>query len=220
MFKFKNWITFISICTFFFIFGCQKYQKVVVVLCAGDSITNSSYPQYLEQKLLSQKIKAKVYNFGRNGNNSGQYLKFLILNKDWLKERYPDFILLQLGTNDVRVDTDFTPTEKFYQNIKKIISIFREFKNHEGENSKIILSTIPPLPPKLEFPFTEKSRERVEKEINPAIRKIAEEESLYLIDNFSLFKKNPKLLQDIHPNEEGYKALAENWFTELKKFIK
>ncbi|MCP2605057.1 SGNH/GDSL hydrolase family protein [Candidatus Aminicenantes bacterium AH-873-B07] len=220
MFKFKNWFIFAAFFFLVIIFGCQKRQKVIIILCAGDSITNSSYPFYLEQELLSQGIKAKVYNFGRNGNNSGQYLKFLILNKDWLKEKHPDFILLQLGTNDVRVDSDFTPTDKFYLNMKKIISIFREFKNRAEKESIIFIATIPPLPSKIEFPFSEKSKERIKKEINPIIRKIAQEENLILVDNYSLFIENPDLLADIHPNEKGYKALAENWYSELKEFIK
>jgi len=220
MFGFKKISKFLIIFFLILISGCHANRKTFIIFCAGDSITNSSYPFHLKKILLSSGIKAKVYNFGRNGNNSGQYLRFLIRNKDWMKEKYPDFILLQLGTNDIRMDSDFTPTHRFYLNMKKIISIFKKFKNHEEKNTKILIATIPPLPPEIKFPFTEKSRERIKKEINPTIRKIAVEEDLILVDNYSLFIKNPHLLPNVHPNEEGYKAMAKNWYSELKKLIK
>ncbi|MCP2520733.1 SGNH/GDSL hydrolase family protein [Candidatus Aminicenantes bacterium AC-335-A11] len=213
-------LAFFLLVSIFQISGCSSKPKTVIIFCAGDSLTNSLYPSFLKNKLISEGIRARVYNFGQNGNNSGQYLRFLIRNKKWMKEKHPDFVLLQLGTNDVRMDSDFTPTHKFYLNMKKIISIFKKFKNRQGKNTKILIATIPPLPRQIKFPFTEESRERIQIEINPTIRKIAIEENLTLVDNYSLFIKNPDLLPDVHPNEKGYKAMAENWYSELKKLIK
>ena len=213
-------LVFFLLILIFQISGCSSRQKTVIIFCAGDSLTNSLYPSFLKNKLISEGIRAKVYNFGQNGNNSGQYLKFLMRNKKWMREKHPDFVLLQLGTNDVRMDSDFTQTHKFYSNMKKIISIFKKFKNRKGKNTKILIATIPPLPNQIKFPFTEKSKERIEREINPTIRKIAMEENLILVDNYSLFIKNPDLLPNVHPNEEGYKAMAENWYSELKRIIK
>ncbi|MFQ6082899.1 MAG: SGNH/GDSL hydrolase family protein [Candidatus Aminicenantia bacterium] len=198
---------------------CKPGKPLIVVLCVGDSITDSSYPDYLEDILISQGIKVRVWNYGRNGNTSGEYLKFLRLNKDWLKEKHPNFILLQLGTNDVRIDTDFTPADKFYQNMKEIIKIFREFEDPNRKKSKILIATILPVPNNVGFPFSEKSRERVRNEINPLIKKIAEEENLPLVDNYSIFIKNPEYLPGIHPSEEGYRTLAESWYQKLEEMI-
>ncbi|NQT84955.1 hypothetical protein HQ563_18215, partial [bacterium] len=51
--------------------------------------------------------------------------------------------------------------------------------------------------------------------INPAIRRIAEENGLPLVDNFSLFTHHPDFLPGIHPSEEGYQALADNWYRSI-----
>ena len=199
---------------------CSASPRGIIILCAGDSITESVYPRFLQKILKKEEIKAKVLNYGRSGHTSGEYLKFLQENKKTLDAEHPDFVLLELGTNDVRADGDFTPTDRFKLNMKEIIGIFREFRSSSGQEVILFLATIPPVPEGSPFPFTPESIRRVTEEINPAIKKICEEEKIPMVDNYSLFLHSPELLPQVHPSQEGYRRLAQNWFSTLKPLLK
>lgn len=165
--------------------------------------------------LKARGTKSRVLNRGRIGHTSAEYLHFLNQRRESLVQDHPDFILLQLGTNDVRIDGDYAPTGQFIQNMTAIISFFRELKTRTGQAPEILLATIPPIPEEASYPFTPASCERVEQEINPAIRRLALEQGLILVDNHGLFRESPHLLQDVHPTREGYKRLAQNWLRAL-----
>lgn len=203
-----------------FLLTCSPSQRGVIVLCAGDSLTESSYPKFLKNILISEGTRAKILNFGRSGNTTGEYLNYLLNNKESLAKKHPDIVCLLLGTNDVRNDHDRTSNEQFYTNMKDIIAIFSQFKDPNGKKTRILLSTIPPIPEEVSFPFSPESRKRVVNEINPLILKIGKEENLPVVDNTTLFLKEPGLLPEVHPTEEGYRRLAHNWFKALQPLIK
>jgi lysophospholipase L1-like esterase len=188
-----------------------------IILCAGDSITEAGYPKFLARLLREEGIRARVINSGRSGHTSGEYLRFLQGKKSELAESQPDFILLQLGTNDVRTDHDRTSAEDFYDHMKEIIDLFQDFKTRAGKNPRILLAIIPPIPEGTPFPFSPKSGNRVTEEINPLIHKIAAEEKCSLVDNYSVFLNSPHLLPEVHPSDQGYEAMAKNWHNALIK---
>ncbi len=198
-------------------FSCSSPPTSYIILCAGDSLTEVGYPRFLERSLKEEGIRAKVLNQGKSGFNSKEYLAFLEKNKKTLAENFPDFICLQLGTNDVRTDHDQTSADEFYTNMKEIIRLFRDFKTRTGKNSCILVATIPHIPENTAFPFANLSGKRVTQEINPLIQKIALEEKLILVDNFSVFLENPHFLPEVHPTDQGYEAMAKNWHNALKK---
>jgi lysophospholipase L1-like esterase len=198
-------------------FSCSSPPSNYIILCAGDSLTEEGYPPFLERGLKGEGIRVKVLNYGKSGHTSGEYLRFLKRKKTELVEHQPDFILLQLGTNDVRTDNDHTPADELYANMKEIISYFLDFKTRTGKKSRILIATIPPVPEETPFPFAPVSATRVLNEINPLIQKLAEEEKLILVDNFSVFLDNPHLLPEVHPSDQGYEAMAKNWHNALKK---
>ncbi len=203
----------------FFLF-CSSSQRGVIVLCAGDSLTESPYPRFLKNNLTAVGIRAKVLNFGRPGNTTGEYLNYLLNNRESLAQKHPDFVCLLLGTNDVRNDHDNTSSDFVYANLKDILEIFSQFKDPDGKRTRILLSTIPPIPDGVPFPFSTQSQERVINDINPLILKIGKEENLQVVDNTSLFFKNPDLLPEVHPTEEGYRQLAQNWFEAILPLTK
>jgi lysophospholipase L1-like esterase len=198
-------------------FSCSSPPPSYIILCAGDSITEVGYPKFLRRILRREGIRAKVVNHGKSGFNSKEYLAFLLKNKTALADSYPDFICLQLGTNDIRTDHDNTSADAFYANMKGIIRLFQDFETRSGKIPHILLSTIPPIPNGTPFPFSPHSAKRVTEEINPLVQKLALEEKLIFVDNFSVFLSSPHLLPEVHPSEEGYKTLAQNWFRALKK---
>ncbi len=198
---------------------CASSSKAKIILCAGDSLT-FAYSPFLDKVLRREGIRARILNYGQPGYTSGEYLTFLGKNKDKMAGEKPDFILLQLGTNDVRIDYDSTSREQFSLNVKKIIEIFRKFKNNSGEKTCLLLATIPPIPETISYPFSPKSSLRVNEEINPAIKEIAKEEGIPLVDNYTLFLNSPSLLPEVHPSREGYWRLAWNWYFALKPYLK
>jgi lysophospholipase L1-like esterase len=200
----------------FFWSSCSSRPQGLIVLCAGDSLTDSEYPRHLRRLFAQDGRRAKVLNFGRKGYTSGEYLHFLERQRAAMARGQPDFILLQLGTNDVRVDGDFASAADFAANMRNIIAIFSEFKNRAGEKTRILLATIPPLPQRFLPPFGPESAARVSREINPLIRSIAADEGLGLVDNYALFQQSPELLPDVHPSSAGYRRLAQNWYDSLK----
>jgi lysophospholipase L1-like esterase len=204
----------------FFISVCASPPRGIIVLCAGDSITAEAYPHFLQRILNGQGILARVLNYGRSGNASGEYLRYMLEHRDRIANERPDFVLLELGTNDVRVDGDRTSAEAFKANMKKIMALFRSFPSRSDKPPIILLASIPPIPPDTPLPFTPESSSRVIKEINPAIREISAEEEVPLVDNFGLFVREPGLLAGVHPSREGYRRLAENWFQALRPYLK
>ncbi len=200
------------------LFSCSSPPpESYIVLCAGDSITEMGYPPFLDRLLKREGIRARVINFGQSGHTSGEYLRFLQKRESELAESYPDFVLLQLGTNDVRNDHDQTSADDFYDHMKEIIRIFQHFKTRSGKDPRILLATIPPIPEGTPFPFSTKSANRVKEEINPIIHKIAAEKKCAIVDNFTVFLRSPHLLPEVHPSDQGYQVLAQNWLAALKK---
>jgi len=191
-----------------------------IILCAGDSLTEAGYPSLLEKMLKKDGRRVKVLNYGRSGDTSGQYLRFLSRNRPQLEAQNPDFVLLMLGTNDVRLDGDHTPAPDFEKNMREIIRIFADFRTRDGRSPRILLGTIPPVPEGIPFPFGPESTRRAVEEINPLIRAIAGDNKIPLADNYRLFSVPSPLLPDVHPSPEGYQAMARNWRESLNPFLK
>jgi len=195
--------------------ACVRTLRSVIVLCAGDSLTEQGYPRHLQWLMRRDGIRVRVLNYGRSGFTSGQYLGFLKENGSELAAGRPDFILLQLGTNDVRLDSDQTSAARFERNMRDIIAVFRSFRTRRGRPPLLLLATIPPVPENAAFPFSPESSRRVRDEINPALKRLAQEAGILLVDNFALFDGRPDLLPDVHPSEEGYRELAGSWYRAL-----
>jgi hypothetical protein len=91
-----------------------------VILCAGDSITAAGYPGHLQELLERDGIRVQVVNAGIRGDSTAEYLRYL--EKSRIVElTNPDWVLLQLGTNDLRIDGHATTTERFRSNLESIL---------------------------------------------------------------------------------------------------
>lgn len=189
-----------------------------VVLCAGDSITAGGYPWYLKRRLEEAGYRLQVINAGEKGNTSGEYLGFL-RRSHILERTNPRWVLLQLGTNDVRSDADATPVERFRQNLDAILDLVAGHRNPDGTAPRVLLATIPPVPEEIDGHFDAASRARVAAEINPAIRQIGGRRGLPLVDTHRLFAARPELLPGVHPSERGYRALADAWHDALAPLL-
>ena len=188
-----------------------------IVLCLGDSITAGSYPRRLQARFTKARIELKVVNAGIPGYTSAEYLRYMS-SRQLLARTNPKIVLLQLGTNDVRRRflLRSTTTAQFQATMTTLITAILSHRNPDGKAPLLLLATIPPVTPTL-FAFSRRSARRVTEEINPAIRRIAQETGLPLVDNFSFFTHHPEYLPGIHPNEQGYRALADNWYRAIRE---
>ncbi len=218
--------SFLSFLSFFFLIGtlfcfssCKSSSPSYIILCAGDSLTKQGYPPYLGRLLRQRGIRVKIYNCGRDGHNSREYLIYLKNNEAALKALKPDFILLELGTNDVRLDSDYTSLESFRSNMTEIIRIFSRFKTRWGKRTRVIIGLVPPIPPEVPFPFSFESARRVEEEINPILLALAEEYNFPVVDHWRLFKEKMELLSQVHPTPEGYREMAKAWLEVLLPYL-
>jgi lysophospholipase L1-like esterase len=191
--------------------ACLPRGRGLIVLCAGDSLTERGYPPYLQRILARDGVPARVINAGRSGASSGEYASFLMENEERLREERPDVVLIALGTNDLRTDHDFTPTEVFRRNIQTIIERFRTFRSRGGKTPEIFLSTIPDIPLGDLPVFDAGSARRVEAEVNPVIREIASAADLPVVDIHAVLAGRNDLLPGVHPSPEGYRLMAETW---------
>jgi lysophospholipase L1-like esterase len=204
----------------FFAAVCASPPHGIIILCAGDSLTSKAYPHILQRLLNKDGIPARVFNYGVTGNTSGEYLAYVRRRETALQACRPDFILLQLGTNDVRTDGDFVPTQKFVENMKELIAFFKTFRTRTAERSRIFLALVPPIPEGVPAPFSPQSAKRAAEEINPAIRALSREENVPLVDNFTIFAGRTDLLPGVHPTREGFRLLAESWYEAIKPDLK
>ncbi len=201
--------------------GCVQNEKTkLAICCAGDSLMRP-VPNHLENILKDSKGKIIIKDWSRGGLSSKSYRAFFLKRwKGWRKTR-PDFVLIQLGTNDVRplLQQEYD-LENFRVNLKAIIKKFKTFKGGRYKTPKIFIASVPL--------FCQESRGKeknqlIEEEINPGIEEIASEENITFVDNFSLLLHRAHLYSPdgVHPNSRGERALARNWLfwirNELRK---
>lgn len=204
--------------------GCRRDPAVPplsglpVILCAGDSITAASYPRQLKELLARDGLPVQVINAGVKGDSSAEYIRFLERSRV-IERSNPDWVLLQLGTNDLRIDSHATTTEQFKKNLGSILDRIGNHRNPDGRSPRILLATIPPIPVQVRWHFDAGSQARVQGEINPVIRELARRRELLLADHHALFVARPDLLPDVHPSEDGYRELAAAWHRLLAPLV-
>jgi len=179
-------------------------------LAFGDSLTagyklpkEEAYPAQLEI-LLKEKgyTSIEIDNAGVSGDTSAQGLRRI----GWsLKNKKYDFVLLALGAND---GLRQLPVKDLKNNLSKMIF---EFKKH---GAIVLLIGI-----KLPINFDATYR----KEFENVFPTLAKEHSLtflpFLLDGVAL-KEKYNLDDQIHPNTQGQKIVAQNIFKALEPALK
>jgi lysophospholipase L1-like esterase len=182
----------------------------VVICCAGDSLMRP-VPGHLRDLLKPLSIQAVIKDWSQGGLSSRSYQDFFRQHwADWRQTR-PDFIMVQLGTNDALpiLEGKYDPA-KFRENLLTIIRNFKQFSSETHKQPRIFIATAP------YFSGTARKQEKneiIKERINPAIREIARIEGLVFVDNFSVLENKPELYDPdgVHPSPEGEIALAKNW---------
>jgi lysophospholipase L1-like esterase len=160
------------------------------IICFGDSLTHgtgaSRGKDYPSQ--LSKMISRPVINAGVPGDTTAGALKRL--ERDVLSYS-PDIVLITLGGNDLK---NGVASEAAFKNLKMIVNLIH------NQGARVIIGG-------LSIPFRDRGFGR-------GYQKLADQTGATLIPNIlEGIMGNRKLLSDpIHPNDAGYKIMAERFY--------
>ncbi|MDO5970629.1 GDSL-type esterase/lipase family protein [Flavivirga aquimarina] len=189
--------------------NAQK-NEIIKVACIGNSITfghgikdrlTNAYPAQLS-RLLGGHYEVK--NFGVSGRTvlskgnlpyikTGAYKNALAYN--------PNIVILKLGTNDSK-PYNWEHKDEFKTDY---INLVKSFQNLKSKPTIYICLAVPVFKSGAKI-----SDQIVAQEINPLIKKIAQEQDLQIIDLFNpLIGKNELFPDRIHPNGKGAGEMAK-----------
>lgn len=199
--------------------GCaEKGPYELTICCAGDSLMRP-IPPHLRKLLLSNGSKINVKDWARGGLSSQTYMSFYRKRVQRQKPYSIDFILLQLGTNDVRhLYSGEYSLARFEANLKLIIDEFRKFSPKRDNPVKILIASIPPL----YAPEYQEMNRFIRSKLNPAIKKLSEVKAVFFVDNWKVLNDRLHLYRPdgIHPNVRGEWVLAQNWIIAMRKVVR
>lgn len=191
--------------------------KPLTWLFYGDSITHGvvfTFGQRDYTQLFTERLRAEM---GRNMDVvintaiSGHNTQNLLDTFDHRVARFsPDIVLLMIGMNDCTTNpAQAVALDQFKANLHTLCDKFEEL------GAVTILQTTCPILPK-----SAPDREPQFPAYMDAIREVASERSLPLIDHTAYWQDNIEKLylwmgNQFHPNEFGHRAFAELLFTEL-----
>jgi lysophospholipase L1-like esterase len=229
----KSWVVILAA-----VFGFLSPAKAHRLLVFGDSVTAPRakikvYVDVLSDALLFEEEKIEVINAGVPGNTTVQALKRL--ESDVLQKR-PDTAVLLFGINDAAVDVWKNPPatqprtslEAYRANLKTCVAALKTL------GVRVVLMTPSPVywsetTLKLygKTPYAPEDPDGFNVLLRTyavAVREVAREENVTLVDVFEAFKRHPaiqagqasRLLPDgMHPNSEGQEVIAEALLSSL-----
>jgi lysophospholipase L1-like esterase len=175
----------------------QDFSKIsagVKIVCFGDSLTHgtgaSSGKDYPSQ--LSKMISRPVINAGVSGDTTARALQRL--ERDVLSYS-PDIVLITLGGNDLK---NGIGRDTAFENLTMIVNLLH------NQGARVIIGG-------LSIPFRDRGFGR-------AYKKLADETGATLIPNIlEGIMGNRELMSDpIHPNDAGYKIVAERFYQAVR----
>lgn len=193
--------------------------SMIRVACIGDSITwgftllnpwRQSYPALLQEKLGEG---YEVRNFGYNDASARFDADTPYVKKRVYRESLawnPDIVLLMLGTNDTKT-RNWDP-DIFRRDYRKIVESYRDLPSHP----RVILIAPIRIFLILGKPLLGVHPETMEEGVRPAIREIASETGLQLVDLRDLFIDNQYCRDGVHPQRTGARMLAEAIYSSIQ----
>ncbi len=139
----------------------------------------------------------------------------------WMQTYTPDIVLIELGTNDVFQCR--TPLQMF-GNLNVILYMLREKNKHV----KIFIAQIPPLGAQ----WSDKKLCNNDTTYLDAIINLNNQVAVYVkehstakspilvVDQYTYINPATDMFDDIHPNTNGEKIMAEKWFAAIQPYLK
>lgn len=185
---------------------------MIRVACIGDSITwgftllnpwRQSYPALLQEKLGPG---YEVRNFGYNDAAARFDADTPYVSKRAYRESLawnPDIVLLMLGTNDTK-SRNWDP-EIFRRDYRRIVESYRALPSAP----RVVLIAPIRVFPVGGIPILGVLPENMENGVRPAIRALAAEMELELVDLQDLFTDRRYCRDGVHPQRAGTQMLAD-----------
>lgn len=180
------------------------------IVFLGNSLTaayglepEQGFVALLEKKMWAAGYAVQVLNAGISGETTGGAL----WRMEYILEKPLDILVLELGVNDAFYGEDIAVIKK---NLQEMIDLTRD----AYPDVRILLLGI--RPPE-ELPFADPQA------VYELYQELAGENNLALTpDLIEKVRKRPRqyLFDDIHPNAEGHRLLAETVWPALKKVIR
>lgn len=185
-------------------------QDKKTILIFGDSITagygvepQQAFPALIQNRIDSMGLNYTVINGGLSGETSAGGLRRI----DWVLQRKVDVMILELGGNDGLRGIELSSTK---ENLQKII----DKALVKYPKIKILIAGMQ-VPPNLGTDYTN--------EFQTIYPSLAKENSIPLIPMIlDKVGENTNLMQSdqIHPNIEGHKVVAEEIWKALQPLLK
>ena len=165
------------------------------IICFGDSLTygtgaseGNDYPSQ-----LSKMLARPVINAGRPGDTTASALQRL--EKDVLSYS-PDIVLITLGGNDLK---NGVATATAFENLNLIVNLIH------NQGARVIIGG-------LHIPFRDRG-------FGKGYQKLARDTGATLIPNIleDLMGNRQRMSDPIHPNDTGYKIVAERFHKALRR---
>jgi len=193
----------------------EKSPRELTICCAGDSLMRP-LPHHFRGLLQNLAGNVVINDWSRGGLSTRTYISFFRKHFKSRTQLSADFILLQLGTNDVAsLHSGELTLKQFVQNLKTIIWEFKSINRRANFPAKVLLANIPPL----YTPEYEVLNGYIRDTLNPAIKRTAEEEGVFLVDNWHALEDKRHLYDSdgVHPNAQGESVLAQNWVRFIRR---
>ena len=213
-------------------------KKSLRIVAFGDSITNGMSPAGMKEtdtfrdiarRELSEKIGAKVEVVNAGINGDIVTLAIERLKRDVL-DRKPDIVTIMFGGNEAGfyrpetngfADTPRVSRDEFKAALNKIVDRI------QAARITVVLMTCPPMTErywgmKLE-PYQKHGINFLVKDYAQAMRDVAEEKRVELIDVYRAFQQKPKTLDyfpdGLHPDARGHRVIADLLVERLARVI-
>ena len=185
---------------------------MIRVACIGDSITwgftllmpwKQSYPALLQERLGEG---YEVRNFGYNDASARFDADTPYVRKKVYRDSLawnPDIVLLMLGTNDTK-SRNWDP-EIFRRDYRRIVESYRALPSAP----RVVLIAPIRVFPVGGIPILGVLPENMENGVRPAIRTLAAEMELELVDLQDLFTDRRYCRDGVHPQRAGAQMLAD-----------
>jgi len=146
---------------------------------------------------------------GHGGFSTTDILKAL---PGWLAQNTPDVVLLHIGTNDVDRCQNIDETAKTTEQIIDVI---------QGHNPKVIILLAQIIPIDFDgYCPTGDSVDETVRKLNQRLGRIPTvEPGVIVVDLYSALDARADLRDALHPNERGFKKMAQGWFQALKPVL-
>jgi len=199
--------------------GCTGYgPDELTICCAGDSLMRP-IPTHLRALMLSKGRRIDIKDWGRGGLSSRTYMPFYRKRLQKQMSSDVDFILLQLGTNDVRpLYSGEYSLVQFEANLKLIVDEFKKFPASRDNPVKILMASIPPF----YAPEYKEMNHFIQGKLNPVIKNLSETEAVFFVDNWKVLSNRAQLYSPdgIHPNADGERVLTQNWIRAMRRAVR